>query len=540
MQTDIELLGRFVRNRSQEAFSELVRRHVNLVYSAALRRVGMDAHLAEDVTQDVFAELARKAESLLGRTALEGWLYTTSRFKAVDVVRKAGRRRMREALLMNANQAVATAEPDWERLRPLIDEAIDSLGKADSEILIQRYFGNRSYADLARSLALSEDAARMRSARALERLRDALTKRGIKSTAEALGLILASNAVVAAPIGLSVRVSEGALAWAHGSQSAAATAIHAVNASKFATGLATVALLLASAATAVHEARAHRRAADMLARAEREKAAGEARLRSLDSQFELAQAEESRLKGDVQSTLAAIDTAKAKRAGASDMAAVGRGFVARNTGAQALITGHDMAHNAQKYLALFGSLGLSQEKQAQFLKVLAGRSDLGLTWYSAPDTGTPSAAIAAGPDSLSPDEVAAQLRGVLGDEGYKAYQDYNKIGGAQDLAQKLAASLYATETPITATQGNQLVQILAQSSADYQSGKGLWSASQVGWDTALSNAQAVLSGPQMDALRSLRQTSEYDQAINSAVNQASGQAADAVIASLAAEAKLPK
>jgi DNA-directed RNA polymerase specialized sigma24 family protein len=163
--SDTELLERYARGGSQEAIAELVRRHVDLVYSSAIRRVGMDAHLAEDVTQDVFAELAQKSESLLARTALEGWLYTISRFKAVDVVGKASRRRIREALLMNANQAMDKAEPDWRKLPPLIDEALDSVGKADGEILVLRCFGNGSFADLVRSLALSEDAARMRSAR---------------------------------------------------------------------------------------------------------------------------------------------------------------------------------------------------------------------------------------------------------------------------------------------------------------------------------------------------------------------------------------
>jgi len=540
MPSDTELLERYARDHSQEAFAELVHRHVDLVYSSALRRVGRDAHLAEDVTQDVFTELARKAESLVGRTALEGWLYTTSRFKAVDVVRKASRRRIREAILMNANQAVDTAEPDWEKLRPLIDEALDSLGKADGEILLLRYFGNRSFVDLARSLALSEDAARMRSARALDRLRAALAKRGIKSTAEALGLTLAKNAVVAAPLGLAARVSEGALAMAKGSASMAATALHATHSAKLATGVATLALLLASVATEVHEARAHQRAAESLARAERENAAAEARNQATESKLDATLAEESRLKAALQATQASIDAAKAQRSGASDLAAVGRDFVARNPGAQQLIAGHDMAHNAQKYAALFGSLGLTPDKQAQFLRVLAGRSDLGLTWYTAPDTGTPTAAIAGGSDSYSPDQVAAQLRNLLGDDGYKAYQDFNKLGGAQDLAQKLAGSLYATETPLTAVQGNQLVQILAQSSADYQSGKGLWSPSQVGWDAALSNAQAVLSGPQMEALRAVKQTAEYDQAINTAANQATGHAVDSVTASLAAAAKPPK
>jgi len=540
MPSDLELLQRYVDAGSQDAFGELVRRHVDLVYSAALRRVGLDAHLAEDVTQDVFAELARRSAKLLDRQALEGWLYTTSRFKAVDVVRRASRRRIRETLLMNANQMVDAAEPDWEQLRPVIDEALDSLGKADGEVLILRYFRNRSFADLARTLSLSEDAARMRSARALERLKAALAKRGIKSTAEALGLILANSAVAAAPFSLAAQVTERVLALAKGGVSAAGTALHAAQTVKIAAGVATLALLLASAATAVYEARAHQRAAVLLARAEKDTAAATTRLDAARSRLKSDQDEAARIASAADAMLAAIEAAKARTAGASDRAGIGRTFAAQHTNAAGLIAGHDIAHNAEKYSALFASLGLAPEKQAQFLALLAQRSDLGLTWYSAPDTGTPTASIAAGTDLLSPDEVAAQLQGLLGDAGYKAYQDYNRMGGAVDLTQKLAGSLYATDASISQAQAAQLVQILAQSSPDYQSGKGLWNTSQVGWDTALANAQTVLSAPQMDALRSLKQTSEYEQAINAAAGQATGQAIDIISASLAAAATAPK
>jgi len=539
MPSDLELLQRYVVEDSQEAFGELVRRHVDLVYSAALRRVGLDAHLAEDVTQDVFAELARRSPRLLDRQALEGWLYTTSRFKAVDVVRRASRRRIRETLLMNANQMADTAEPDWEQLRPAIDEALDSLSKADGEVLILRYFRNRSFAELARTLSLSEDAARMRSARALERLKAALAKRGIRSTAEALGLILANTAVAAAPFSLAARVTERVLAVAKGGASAAGTALHATQAVKIAAGVATLALLLASAATAVHEARAHQRADALLGRAERETAAATTRLAAAKSRLKSDQDEAARLAAAADAALADVEAAKARSAGASDRAGVGRTFTAQHANAAGLIVGHDIAHNAEKYSALFASLGLGPDQQAQFLAVLARRSDLGLTWYSAPDTGSPAASIAGSADLLSPDEVASQLQGLLGDAGYKAYQDFNRMGGAVDLTQKLAGSLYATDAPISQAQAAQLVQILAQSSPDYQNGKGLWDPSQVGWDRALANAQTVLSPPQLDALRALRQTSAYEQAINAAAGQATGQAIDAITASLAA-ANVPK
>lgn len=526
MISDIELLQSYVSNRSQEAFGELVRRHVDLVYSSALRRVGMDSHLAEDVTQDVFAELARKSTSLLNRSALEGWLYTTGRFKAVDLLRSVRRRRERESLFMNSNQEPSVTEPEWERLRPLIDEALDSLGKADREILILRYFRSRSFVELAEVFSLTEDAARMRATRAVERLRADLAKRGIKSTAEALGLILANRAIGAAPIGLAARVAERALFPVKAGMTGTEAAFHATNTAKVATGIAAVALLLASVGAAIHEARAHTRAAHLLDEARQGSAAIGVRLKDLSIQLESANQDESKLRYSVNGLASAVELARARRAGAADLAAAGHDFISRNPDAQRLIIGHDTAHNAQKYVALFSSLGLGPEKQAQFLGLLARRSDLGLSWFTAQSDSAPAAAIAASSDPLSSDEISAQMQDLLGADGYRAYQEFIRSGTAQGLSQQLAGALYSTETPVTQTQGNQLVRILAQSSADYQSGKSMGNPTQIDWDSALSNAQAVLSGPQMDALQALRQTSAYEQAILSASNQAAGQAVD--------------
>src|ERR1035437_11195821 len=93
---DSELLRRFARTNSEDAFAELVKRHANLVYSAALRQVGGDEHFAKDVSQMVFADLARKAKALSRRETLTGWLYTSTHFAAAKVVRTENRCRDRE------------------------------------------------------------------------------------------------------------------------------------------------------------------------------------------------------------------------------------------------------------------------------------------------------------------------------------------------------------------------------------------------------------------------------------------------------------
>src|SRR4051812_2697850 len=87
MPDDAELLCRYARDRAEDAFAELVRRHLDGVYSAALRRVGGDTHLAEDVAQQVFTAAARRAAWLARHPALTGWLYATTRNVAANVVR---------------------------------------------------------------------------------------------------------------------------------------------------------------------------------------------------------------------------------------------------------------------------------------------------------------------------------------------------------------------------------------------------------------------------------------------------------------------
>jgi RNA polymerase sigma factor (sigma-70 family) len=222
MTDDSTLLRRYAENRSERDFAELVHRHMNLVYSAALRQVNGDTHLAQDVTQLVFTDLARKSARLASHRVLAGWLFTSTRFAAAKLVRTARRQQAREqeALLMQEHSHFAPdVHSDWERVRPVLDEALAELDQRDREAILLRYMGGCDFAQVGAQLSLSENAARMRVDRAVDKLRDLLARRGATSTAAALSLALASQAVVAAPAGLAATVTGAALA---GTGSAAA------------------------------------------------------------------------------------------------------------------------------------------------------------------------------------------------------------------------------------------------------------------------------------------------------------------------------
>lgn len=224
MATDAELLRRYAAGDDEGAFGALVQRHLNLVYSVALRQVGGDAHLAQDVAQRVFADLARKAPALSGRVTLGGWLYRAAQFTASDLVRAERARRTREqkAQLMQELSSDPGAAADWEKLRPVLDIAIRELGENERDVIVLRFFEARSFAEIGSSLRVTEDAARMRAERALKKLRMALARRGVTSTSTALAAVLANQVNIAAPAGLAASVTGAAMAGSAAGTSAAA------------------------------------------------------------------------------------------------------------------------------------------------------------------------------------------------------------------------------------------------------------------------------------------------------------------------------
>jgi RNA polymerase sigma factor (sigma-70 family) len=227
MSNDLALLRDYARNHSEDAFTTLVTRHVNLVYSVALRQVG-DAGLAEEITQAVFIILARKADKLSQHTVLAGWLCRTARYAGANAVTMQRRRQIREqeAFMQNVltgggDVSSPGHEETWRQIAPLLDSAMEKLGRKDHDALVLRFFENRNFAEVGAALGASEDAAKVRVGRALEKLRRAFQQRGMESTCDILASEISVNSVQAAPVALAKTVTTVAIA--KGSIAAAST-----------------------------------------------------------------------------------------------------------------------------------------------------------------------------------------------------------------------------------------------------------------------------------------------------------------------------
>jgi len=216
MNDDAVLLHCYAEEGSETAFAELVRRHIDLVYGAALRRTGGDSHLAADVAQQVFTALARGARRLSRHAVLAAWLHTATRNAALNLMISEQRRQTRETAALTFDAAIVAGEasPDWEQLRPLLDAAIDELPEADRAAVVLRFLEHRPFAEVGSTLHVSEDAARMRTDRALDKLRSALARRGITSTAAALGAIVLGQPLISAPAGLAATLASQGIAAA--------------------------------------------------------------------------------------------------------------------------------------------------------------------------------------------------------------------------------------------------------------------------------------------------------------------------------------
>ena len=203
---DSALLRQFAENHSDEAFAELAERYVNLVYSVALRQVGHPAD-AEEITQAVFIVLAKKARELRHDKAISSWLFQTTRLTANNFIRSEMRRHRREQEACMQSLSNESADATWQRIAPVMDDAVTALGEKDRRAIILRFYEGRNLREVGAVLGASEDAAEKRVSRALEKLRKFFFKRGVDSTTTALAGAISANSVQAAPGALAKTIS---------------------------------------------------------------------------------------------------------------------------------------------------------------------------------------------------------------------------------------------------------------------------------------------------------------------------------------------
>jgi RNA polymerase sigma factor (sigma-70 family) len=258
------LLAEYVANGSEPAFRELVTRYVDLVYSAAIRLVGEDRHLAEDVAQTVFADLARLAHSLPREVMLGGWLHRHTCFVAATLLRSERRRRARERQAVEMNALQNDSEANLAVVAPMLDEAINQLGNADRTAILLRFFEQRDFRAVGEALGSNEDAARMRVNRALGKLHSLLRRRGVTLSAAALSTALAGQVVTAAPAGLAAGITSAVLTGTVAGTATTLTALKLIVMAKLKIGIVS-AVVVASVVTPLvlqHQARARLREQD--------------------------------------------------------------------------------------------------------------------------------------------------------------------------------------------------------------------------------------------------------------------------------------
>lgn len=506
MADDLQLLRRYAELRDEAAFAALAERHVALVYSAALRQLGGAVHRAEDVTQTVFIELARQAAGLARRDDIVGWLYTTTHHTAAKLKRTEARRQRREqeAHTMNEPSSVPGAVTDWAQLRPVLDDAMQQLSEPDRRAILLRFFKNERLAEVGRQLGLSDDAARMRVERALEKLHILLERRGVTSTASALAAALANQAVANAPAGLAASVTGGAVAGVSAGN-AVATWFTVGAARKFAT-LATAGAVLLMASVWIYEAREARAAEALLAKQRGEIFALALRAERLERETRVAMSRAPAPAGAHAVEAAAAVPIEEEVRGPfgpepPGSRARGRALMEAYPEIRRLLVEERRAFFAAHYEKLYRELGLTPAQTEAFeMIMIAGVSDT----YGAKDK---SETVTLDPaPRLPPGEKDHRLRELLGERGFQRLGEFQRSPRDNRVTQ-LASALYFTDTPLTAEQGAQLQRVLTDCNR-----AGFDRPPTEYWADAAARAQPFLTTLQLAALLRLQAVDEFNHA----------------------------
>jgi RNA polymerase sigma factor (sigma-70 family) len=509
---DTDLIRRFVAQRAEHALEELIRRHVDLVYRAALRKVG-HPHLAEDVTQAVFTALAWKAPSLQRHRTIVGWLHTATRFAANETLRAERRRRRheQEAVAMHEHSIETAAPVDWERLRPVIDDALGELKDSDREAVLLRFFADRPFTEIGAALGVSENTARMRVDRALDKLDALLARRGITSTSTALAIALGAHATAAAaPTALAASVTGAALASCTAATGAAATTTIIMSGSKIQVSLVMAAGLVLG--IAVYESRVAGRLEQQSAIAHASVAAAIARQATLERVLQDAQGEQAALQQKIAASRAKLSGASPAAATApaaeSQMEILRDRYLQRRAVErsdpeyQRLHAAQRRLHLGQHYGPLYPRLKMPADRIAAFETLMAEHAQTVFDIEAAAETKrvTPWDSSVEKLKAAAKDRLNEDLRKLLGEENYAVFQRFEQTSALRSgVTGILAIALYPTATPLSAIQAERLTEILDRHARFERDGSK--DAGGVDWPAALADAERVLAPAQFEALR---------------------------------------
>lgn len=509
MDDDATLLRRFLREDSQEAFTALVQRYFGLVHAAALRRTNGDAHQARDVAQIVFSSLAREARRFPPGTVLAGWLYVATRNAALNAQRAERRRRNYEqqSHAMNAGVPDGAEFVEWEKLRPLLDTAMDKLSAGDRDVILLRFFERRTYGGVAAALRLSEDAARRRADRALEKLRRVLGQHGITSTASALSLMLTQQAAAVVPGDLAVAVASTAFASTFAAApSPLVSLISLMNTTKAVTVTALIALLALGGA--IYEAKQARQSREALAAMRGERAQLLQRLAASEAKAGtgtekpttlasaptgIAKPRESALPTPSERNAPPPISASALRPGnpLGSLYALRGDAAAMEAWLEAERSGLDLQLGP-----LFASLGLTPDQIERMKRILMERFESLVDLVGA--------AQARGWKMSDPEVKASyqaavekmenELHALLGDASYEQLKQYGATTSIREIVHALAGDLYYTAAPLTSPQAEQLVQLVSVHSRQND-------PTTTDWPKVYADAARFLAPAQVAALR---------------------------------------
>jgi RNA polymerase sigma factor (sigma-70 family) len=461
MPEDVELLRRYAKDGSQEAFAELVRRRVDLVYSVALRGVGGDRHSAEDVVQMVFRDLARKASGLCRHPVLTGWLFTCTRYAADHVRREAQRRLVRESAAFGEQPEAtmpADGEANWNRIGPMVDQLLGRLGQADRMVLLLRFYEGRPYAEIAKVLAGTEDGARMRVQRALNKLRLHLEKRGIFSPAVALAAMLTDQAVASAPVGLAAQAAAASTATL-----GVATPALLLPLMSMLKTTATAAVLAALGGTAIWEWR-----------------------------------EQSRLTSELKEVQIEHEKLAALERRPRDSQPISPGSYQASRPRQVANTPASDEY-MKRYGLFFRQRGMTQEQIARFVDLLKQRDEIRADLQDAirKEGESDGPAIEAMRSELDR-PVSQGLHALLGDDGYAAYSAFEKMSYYQmGWVQPLNGYFSAANVPLNDAQTQGLTLLLAANDHPTKIvATDLGGESTIDWDAVVAQAGEILNPTQ--------------------------------------------